>query len=307
MAFELTIIMYHYVRDPARTPFPKIHAVLPAEFRTHLDRLAARYSFIGMRDVMAALRGELQLPKRSCLLTFDDGLKDHASNVFPLLRERGIPGLFFLITAGQEEERVIDVHKIHFLIANLGTVEMIEAFGRFVALHCPDRNDELRIDEHERKSNSRYDDILTGNLKATLNRLDQSTRAAFLGDLFPKTFGDERTFARNLYLSWDDANRMIAGGMDIGSHTHTHRHLTNLTAGEQEYEIVRARDLLAVRTRGRAVPALSYPYGPWNNGILEIARTAGYTLGFTVETGTNTSLEQPLLLKRVNANDVLSL
>ena len=306
---ELAIIMYHYVRNVGETPFPRIHALPVGKFERHLDRLGEKYAFVGAGDVLAAVRGEARLPEHACLLTFDDGLKDHARNVFPVLRDRGIRGAFFVITSAVEEARVIDVHKVHFLLARLGTERMIEAFHDFISIHSPRLAglSELRIDDRQRLSPSRYDDILTGNLKARLNTLDAPTKTAFLEKLFRDTLGDEAEFAKELYLSWDDVNTMIRGGMDFGSHTHSHRHIDTLSPKELGSEIATARDLLKEHTRGAALPIISDPFGTgdYSAALLDQLVGFGYALGFTVEVGVNTNLDQPLRLKRLNANDVL--
>jgi hypothetical protein len=59
------------------------------------------------------------LPERALLLTFDDGYADHYQTVFPLLDRLGLQGSFFPPARAILERRVLDVNKIHFLLAGV--------------------------------------------------------------------------------------------------------------------------------------------------------------------------------------------
>ena len=59
------------------------------------------------------------IPTNSVLLTFDDGLKDHFQFVFPELKKHGISGVFFPPSLPIEENIVLDVHKIHFILESV--------------------------------------------------------------------------------------------------------------------------------------------------------------------------------------------
>ena len=72
-----------------------------------------------LESSMAFLDGDYRPSRDLCLLTFDDGLKEHFREVAPLLAERGLQGLFFLITSCLEERTVAPVHMNHFLMAKL--------------------------------------------------------------------------------------------------------------------------------------------------------------------------------------------
>lgn len=116
---------------------------------------------------------------------------------------------------------------------------------------------------------------------------------------------------------WDhgagaDADTRVAGaaevvaaaaeGLDIGSHTVTHRWLPHLDRAERREELVRSRkeleDLL-----GRAVTSFAYPMGGWNADVRDDVEEAGYRLGITVERGRNGAAHDPLALRRWFAFD----
>lgn len=304
---ELAIIMYHYVRDPVRALFAGLKGISEQDFVAHLDYLSRDRVWIGGRELTAFSRGEASLPERSVLLSFDDGLADHFDIVFPLLKERGIPALFFPITVTQQNGRVADVHKMHLLLGALGTERMIDSFHAYVSEHWPERSAELRITDGERKSPSRYDDVRTGNLKWTVNHLSEADRGAFLATTFATEMGQEADIAKKFYMSWEQMRIMSGHGMTFGSHTHSHHHLTNVTSEIAEAEMRQAKVLIEQEVPNGAVPIISYPFGSVSDVVIDTAKELGYCAGLTVEVGTNSGTIDPMRLKRWNANDALTI
>ncbi|MEK9727743.1 MAG: polysaccharide deacetylase family protein, partial [Candidatus Margulisiibacteriota bacterium] len=119
MQQEITIIMYHYVRELAQTPYPSINALLTSEFKSQLEFLRKNYNFVTIQDCINAIYHQMVLPPNPCLLTFDDGYVDHLTNVFPLLNQYKIQGSFFPPAKAILEHKLLDVNKIHFLLASM--------------------------------------------------------------------------------------------------------------------------------------------------------------------------------------------
>ncbi len=84
-AQRVVIVMYHYVRDRATTPEAAIRGLDTAGFRRQLDLLCARAEPITWPQFHAWHQGIGTIPETGFLLTFDDGLSDHAEVVAPLL------------------------------------------------------------------------------------------------------------------------------------------------------------------------------------------------------------------------------
>ena len=108
--------MYHYVRDPERSRYPRIKVRSTKEFRNQLDYLAGHFTPVTAQEVIAASRGETILPPNAVWLTFDDGYLDHYLTVFPLLHDRGWQGSFFAPARAVMEGKLLDVNKIHLLL-----------------------------------------------------------------------------------------------------------------------------------------------------------------------------------------------
>src|SRR5262249_40415428 len=84
-----------------------------------LEYVARHFTPVTAQQVIAALRGQNDLPENAVWLTFDDGYLDHYLTVFPLLHDRGWQGSFFAPARAVMERRLLDVNKIHLLLAGL--------------------------------------------------------------------------------------------------------------------------------------------------------------------------------------------
>jgi peptidoglycan/xylan/chitin deacetylase (PgdA/CDA1 family) len=79
-------------------------------------------------------------------------------------------------------------------------------------------------------------------------------------------------------LSWDELRRLANAGWEIGSHTRTHPHLTELPAPLLDEELaVSRRD--CERALGGPCTSIAYPYGDVDARVVQAARRAGYLAG----------------------------
>jgi hypothetical protein len=109
--------MYHYVRDLARTRYPSIKGRDLPSFRRQLEYIARHHTVVTAEQAIAAVRTGQPLPGNSAWLTFDDGYSDHYSVVFPFLYERGWQGSFFPPVRAVRDGKLLDVNRVHFILA----------------------------------------------------------------------------------------------------------------------------------------------------------------------------------------------
>lgn len=77
---------------------------------------------------------------------------------------------------------------------------------------------------------------------------------------------------------------MEAAGMDFGSHTVTHRFLADLNLKDATTELTQSKvDLEQIL--GKAVDFIAYPGGYYTAETIKLAHEAGYTGGFSVNSG----------------------
>jgi peptidoglycan/xylan/chitin deacetylase (PgdA/CDA1 family) len=99
-----------------------------------------------------------------------------------------------------------------------------------------------------------------------------------------------------MHLDWPAIEAWRARGFDFGSHSATHRRLTWLKGEALVEELGGSRETLIKRLGAAAGRAIAYPFGAANRLTVEVARRAGFELGFA---GTWESGADPLRLPRV--------
>lgn len=308
---RVTGVTYHFVRNLARSRYPEIKGLPTDSFRYQLNYLTERYTPVRMEDVVQAARDpEYELPPNSLLLTFDDGYLDHFTSVFPLLYARGLQGCFFVPARAVQERRVLDVNKIHFTLASVAdktklittVFELMDEYREEFDLAPNDAYyRELAVAD-------RFDPAEVIFVKRLLQKaLPERARKLVVDRVFRQfVTTDEATFAEELYLNTDQLKCMLQAGMHLGAHGVDHRWLDTLSPQTQEQEIEGSLrflcDLGAAASSGEWV--ISYPYGAYNDTLLQLLERKGCALGFTVGAAvTDLSAQHVLKAPRFDTND----
>ncbi|MGB9878232.1 MAG: polysaccharide deacetylase family protein, partial [bacterium] len=79
-----------------------------------------------------------------------------------------------------------------------------------------------------------------------------------------------------LPLSWDEVRVMGKNGIDFGAHTISHPHLLKLSYDEAREEIIQSKKEIEEKI-GKEVKYFSYPYGEYNERIIEFVKEVGFT------------------------------
>ena len=304
---NLWTITYHYVRDLPRTRFPRIRGRLVSELEQQVAWLSQRCEMATLESALEFHPGKDEPSLDLCLLTFDDGLKDHYANVLPILVKRRIEGQFFISTVCLEEHRVLPVHKNHFLMAELEFGKYRSAFLEHLAALSEETLSVVDVDKA--KLAYPWDGQDVAVFKFFLNyRISEHLRVRVLDALFEKFLGDEGAFAQELYLSWGEARQMQAQGMVIGGHSNNHVALAGLNPKEQEVDLTTCTEVLRKRLQPQALWPFCYPYGhsySFNAATIQHLRALGFVCSFTTEPEAIRAGDDPFTLRRVDTNDVL--
>lgn len=310
MSNELTIIMYHYVRQLEDTRYPAIKGRRTSEFRFQVDHIKNNYHPVTVRDVVNCIRTGDPLPHKAALLTFDDGYIDHYANVFPILFDAGIQGAFFPPVAPVSRAELLDVNRIHFTLAaetnheKLGEFldQEIHAYGQEYSLKSPEYY------RNEWAKPNRFDIAETIYIKRMLQVvLPEDLRNVIARKLFAQFVSvDEVAFAAELYCTPAQLRVMQASGMYVGSHGDSHYWLNTVDDATQRREI--ENSLAFLREIGSPVDdywVMCYPYGAWSEPLLSKLREYRCSFGLTTEVGiAQLGINDPLLLPRLDTNDV---
>jgi peptidoglycan/xylan/chitin deacetylase (PgdA/CDA1 family) len=305
----LTVVMYHYVRRLAGSRFPEIKGLERDLFIQQLAYIRRFYTLVTGQDVIDAVRSGSALPNNAALLTFDDGYLDHFINVLPILMRDKISGVFFPPARCVIERRMLDVNKIHYILASVSHKQaIVAAIERSV--QNADANLHLEPVAYYRAQYavaSRFDSAEVIYIKRMLQfALPLELRVQIIDELFRRyVSSDERAFADEVYMDKDQIRCLLSCGMMIGSHGYNHDWLNHLSPERQATDIDLSLDFL--RTIGVESKAwvMCYPYGGWSESLLKLLRERDCAMGFTTQVGLAlVSGDDPLLLPRLDTNDL---
>ncbi len=304
----LHVATYHYVRDLPRTRFPKIKGMLLDDFRNQVKALSDDYEMATLESAVAFLTGKYAPSRDLCLMTFDDGLREHYAEVTPILAEHHLQGLFFLISACMEDGVVAPVHMNHFLMAHLGFETYRSAFLQTVQEMGFAEQTEVPTDPSVCQRTYPLDTQEVAQFKYLFNfLLPPKTRDFAVKTLFEKHLGNQTEFGAELYLNWSEAREMQRAGMVIGGHSHEHRPLATLRYPDLYRDLTKNWDLIQKHLAPQDIWPFSYPYGKadsFNRNTVEILRQLGYQFALCTEPGNNLPGIDRFAVRRVDCKEI---
>jgi peptidoglycan/xylan/chitin deacetylase (PgdA/CDA1 family) len=304
----LHVVMYHYVRDLPNTPFPKIKGMHTSDFSAQVAALKGKYEMATLESALAFLQGTYQPPRDLCLLTFDDGLREHYTDITPVLIDARIQGLFFVITSCLENRHVASVHKNHFLMAALDFDDYRQLFLNKLADVTPNSPALGELDKTLVQRTYRWDTPEVASFKYLFNFIiDRTVRDKVLKDIFQEIISDEDSFSQSLYFNWQEAQDMQSAGMLIGGHSHEHNSLASLSDDDVELDLRTCQRLLSENLLAQSIWPFSYPYGKkdsFSEAAIRQLKRFGFVCSFSTEVGVNSSQTDRFNLRRLDCKDV---
>jgi len=261
----LRVLTYHRVDEPSADPDldPGLISATPDEFRMQMQLVAKHYHPVSLRTVLAAQRGEVNLPSGAVLITFDDGYLDFALHAWPVLRDLGIPAVLFVPTAFPDRENGPGFwwDQLHaglrrtgdrvVSLPDLGVFDLAEVTGRKSAL------------------------------KACKRHVKSLPHAAAMGwvEAALRELTDIPPLAR--VLSWDSLRELVRQGLDVGVHGHIHALCTRLTADELKEDLNTCRARLTSELGDAAFGSvIAWPANAASHQVCELARGLGFEMAF---------------------------
>ncbi len=305
--------MYHYVRDLRRSRYPAIKGRDIQEFRQQLRFIQKNHTVVSIEDFVAAQRdyrdtGTWNLPKNALILTFDDGYSDHYDYVFPLLDELGMRAGFFPPANAILHRKLLNVNKIHLILAcqpdNTATVQEI---FRGLDAHRSEFSLATNQEYYARyASPSRFDSGDVAFIKRVLQKaLPQPARQLLVDALFAKfVSSDEGALAEEMYMTQDQLRCLVRRGMCVGSHGYSHSWMSELSPQEQRSECESSLAFLTDLGVRRQDWIMCYPYGDSNESLRSIIADLGCAAAFTTQPVLADASSDPLLIPRIDTNDL---
>lgn len=254
------IIMYHGI-DSQDQP-------LLAEQLEYLDR---HFRVISMDQLVHNLTSNSSPKQNEVVLTFDDGLMNNATVVYPLLSRLGMPATFFVCPGLIDSGRWLWTHEARCRLRTLALTQLVDLAH---SLPCAVATEDGIVD--------------------WMKTLDLKSREAAEEKIRRGTRGFKASAADReacQLMDWTTLDSLDPEIITIGSHTLTHPILPTLDDAAIDSEIANSRRLLEQKLN-RPVNYFCYPNGS-HDLRTSLAAKRNYKAAVTAEngvvTGTNSA------------------
>ncbi len=218
----------------------------PALFAKQMDYAATHFNPVSLEDVSRAVRGGTALPPRALLVTFDDGYRSVLEEGMPILQARSIPAVVYVVAD-------IIGTDAPFWVTEVRDLVRMGAASTHIA-------PEASPDEAVRR----------------LKRVPNSTRLLAIEELRASATGPA---PRMPQLEPHELHTLIAGGIEIGNHTHTHPCLHQCDAVTIQRELAASQEALT-EMLGWAPTSFAYPNGDHDPRVLQAVQEMGFETAF---------------------------
>lgn len=221
---DQTIFPYYHIVKDEKIPHIKNLYSYKNKKQFTADLLFLKENYIPMSPKDLEIKKD---SKNHFLLSFDDGLKEVYSEIYPVLKQMGIRAIFFINPTFIDNQNGFYKHYISLIISHLEDNNFICEHLKFISEHFSfsyRNNDDfkrkfLKIDF------AKKDNIITVFEYLGINHID------FLNSESP-------------YLTKIQIQEMINDGFCFGGHTMSHPKLERLTIEEQKKEIINSMEWL---------------------------------------------------------------
>jgi peptidoglycan/xylan/chitin deacetylase (PgdA/CDA1 family) len=229
---RLAVLAYHGVDDPMR-------------FGSHLDHLKRTASPVSLEQVLASIDGGAPLPRRAVLVTFDDGHRSVLDAGLPMLAEREIPAVAFVVAGLVDTDRPFWWSEV---------IELARLGGVVSGLPRAAPEDVVRA----------------------LKRVPDERRRDAIEELRRTAPGVAAPAAQ---LSSGDLRALESGGVAVGNHTWSHPCLGRCADDVARGELERAHRTLS-EALGHPPLAFAYPDGDLDGRAAAVLEDLGYRAAF---------------------------
>jgi len=285
------ILMYHRVTKLYIDPWQL--SVSPRHFAEHLDVLQRTVRTLRLDHFATAFLGR-KVPKRSVVITFDDGYADNLTTAKPLLERFCIPATFFISTACIEGQREFWWDELERLILHplkLPDYLQINIHGKRHEWDLSD--DTTRIEDRRLKHRSwrPWEEAPSIRHKIyyvlwqLLKPLANNERLHLLDQLQEWTGTPALIRSTHRLLRPEDIHLLAHGDLiEIGAHTATHASLPSHALNYQRKEIDESKRYLE-NLLNNCLTSFAYPYGDYTPETTALVRDAGFSCACSTHAG----------------------
>tara|TARA_R100001460_G_scaffold82140_2_gene123151 strand:+ start:389 stop:1273 length:885 start_codon:yes stop_codon:yes gene_type:complete len=249
--------MYHRISENGKSGSISAH-----KFNEQM-RIIKKYFNPMSLNKLVELYDKGQLPNYAVAITFDDGYRDFAEYAFPILKNEKIPVTLFVTTGFINGDLWLWPDCLKYIIDK----EPVK-----IKWIIKELSKDIKV------SDNNHD--LWNEVADYCMTIPESEKNIFIDKLYDYAQLEKPKKAPEGYrpLSWEQLKEMRKYGLEIGSHSHTHPILTQLTPEELSYELEVSKQQISQNLYLDPV-AFCYPNGlpgDFNNDIEKATENAGY-------------------------------
>jgi peptidoglycan/xylan/chitin deacetylase (PgdA/CDA1 family) len=233
------------------------------EMASQLRYLARNFKIVSLETMVDRLAMNAGYPSQEIVLSFDDGLRNNLTVVYPILKQLNIPATFFVCPGLIGSGKWLWNHEVRCRLQTLSDPALSELTK---ALLAPKQS----VEEIIRWMKTLY----PSERRDAEEMIQQGTHH------FRPTTSQYTAFD---IMDWDELLSLDPKLVTIGSHTVNHPILTNLSDDEVEYEVRESRQELERRLQ-RPVNLFCYPNGSYDSRTYQAVRST-YRAAVTTESG----------------------
>jgi peptidoglycan/xylan/chitin deacetylase (PgdA/CDA1 family) len=280
------ILIYHGICQDAPTRFNTLF-ITKTTFEEHLKIYKKHFNTVTLTEFYEQ---RFSNNKFNICLTFDDGFADNYHYVLPLLEQYQVPATFF-VTAISATKYDILWNDFLSITGKLGPAQFMfkneiyykNHYGKYANVNSITLAEKLRLVGFENKAE-------------LLNLMDKLTgfhRDKQYPDYWLQMTAEQvKALSKSRYAT-------------IGSHGYYHNDLSRIDTASAEKEMVQSKQYLENLT-GKEVNSIAFPYGAYNNNVLQLAKKNGYKHLLATDFNTLKDQDEPALKERLTINPFIS-
>ncbi len=303
---KIYIVAYHYVREIKKSKYPNLKGLEFSDFKKQIEFFEKNFNIISHNDFIEIMVTKKIPKKKSIMLTFDDGYKDHFKYVYPYLKKRKILGNFYPPVMCIKNKRVLDVNKIHFILEKeKNRDKILNLIIYYTKKYSGIDLNNARLNKIDTKN--RFDDKKTIIIKRLLqNYLPIKLRKRIVNRIFEKIVNlSEEEFSKKLYMNEKNVKELYKNKFTIGSHGYDHFWWGKISKDEQEKEIKKSINYFKKIDVYNNSFSVCFPYGSFNTYTKDLLKKYKIKYALTTKTGNiiKSNIKNNLELPRMDTND----
>ncbi len=222
---KLTSVFYHVISDKPLHYIQNLYLYRNIKtFKADLEFFASKFNFISYDQLITHIKNGVSLPRYPIFLSFDDGHREMYDIVAPILRERGIPATFFIISSTVDNQSMITAHKKGLCLEKISrftekeTIRLLNKFKSFYGSEIKDKATLIQIVRSLR--NPKEHNFL---IECLIRLLEIDVE-----DILEKY---------SPYMTVSQLKSLLKQGFHLGAHSRQHIKFEYLSTEERESEI----------------------------------------------------------------------